>query len=470
MKHEEYRTPEPSFLMKLFWKAAGADKEILLRSTYSDQIKYVCMGGIVIATGMMAALAGGYAFYTIFEPKGSALDSILLSETGVEQGINKLKDSVQVLNANYQKLKSIRDTSEAFKVTLNQAYAKLNENSALLASKMDDVHKMKDNFIHYPTMILSTLFGLIWGLIIFNLDRFIVTSTGKGDGTEAITKQEIKGALPRIIMGVIIALTISKPIEIRMFKTEIDVELYKKQKIEKDKFLANCDSIFNVKAGPLKVDIDRIKNDTKHKEDIYLKSESEFNKEMDGGAGARGYGREAKIKELTRNRDYNDYLATRAKNDVEIAKKEKTISIYERERDEELAKGDIVAAGLDGLLERITIAHEKGGVTSYFIMLLFMAIELTPIFFKLMLIKGPYDFIDENTKELKKAEFAIEVEYGVYKDKEGTLKDKVIYHQAQKKLDLLKAEREAREYAINKWIEKKKAEIDSDLSKFIEEK
>jgi hypothetical protein len=470
MKHEDYKTPEPSALMKIFWKAAGADKEILLRSTYSDQIKYVCMGGVVIATGLMAALAGGYAFYTIFEPKGSALDSILLSETGYEQGINKLKDGVQLLNANYQKLKSIKDTSEVFKDSLNVAYAQLNEQSALLKSKMDDVHQMKDNFVHGPTMIISTLFGLIWGLIIFNLDRFIVTSTGKGDGTEAITKQEIKGALPRILMGIIIALTISKPIEIRMFKTEIDVELYKKQKIEKDRFLKNNDSIFNVKAAPYREEIEKLEAGIKLKQDLYLKSETEFNKEMDGGAGARGYGAEAKKKEETKERDYKDYVKTRTRNEAEVAKKEKTIAVYERERDEELAKGDIVAAGLDGLLERITISHEKGGWTSIFIMLLFMAIELTPIFFKLMLIKGPYDFIDENVKELKKAENAIEVEYGVYADKEGTLKDKVIFHQAQRKLELLKAEKEVRDYAVKKWIEKKKSEIDNNLENFIDEK
>lgn len=71
--------------------------------------------------------------------------------------------------------------------------------------------------------------------MIFNIDRFIVTSTGKGDGTEAITWEEFKGAIPRIVMGAIIALTISKPVEIRMFKTEIDTALHEEQlKLQKD--------------------------------------------------------------------------------------------------------------------------------------------------------------------------------------------------------------------------------------------
>ena len=69
MENEFYQTPKSSKLMRLFWRASGADRYILERSTYGDQIKYVCLGGIIIATGVMAAIAGGYAFYTIFEPK-----------------------------------------------------------------------------------------------------------------------------------------------------------------------------------------------------------------------------------------------------------------------------------------------------------------------------------------------------------------------------------------------------------------
>ena len=86
------------------------------RSTYTDHVKYACLGGIVLATGFMAAMAGGYAFYMIFEPRGEAIQEI-------------------------------------------------------------------SGGAHLPTSIKATIFGLIWGLIIFNIDRFIVARTGKGDGT-----------------------------------------------------------------------------------------------------------------------------------------------------------------------------------------------------------------------------------------------------------------------------------------------
>ena len=97
---------------------------------------FVPSGVGVVLSGHLAgmfALAGGYAFYTVFQPKGNAME-------------------------------------ETFDLT---------------------------------TLILSMVFGLFWGLMIFNLDRFIVASTGKGDSTERIRRQEFFGALPRIFMRMI---------------------------------------------------------------------------------------------------------------------------------------------------------------------------------------------------------------------------------------------------------------------------
>ena len=37
-----------------------------------------------------------------------------------------------------------------------------------------------------------------------------------------------------------------------------------------------------------------------------------------------------------------------------------------------------------------------------------------------MLIKGPYDFMDDHVRELIRAENAIEVQYDYYQDKKGT--------------------------------------------------
>lgn len=386
--------------MRLFWKAAGADKFILARSTYGDQVKYVCLGGIIVATGLMAGLAGGYAFYTIFEPRGNAINSF--------------------------------------------------KTAADIGGSYDQVD--------IPTLIKSLVFGIIWGLIIFNLDRFIVSSTGKGDGTEEITGSELKGALPRLVMGAIIAMTISKPLEIRMFKTEIDIKLHEKQIEQQQAYKAKTDSVFNGELQKKDLEIAKTEGELKNKRTRYQALETNYIEEariVTVGPRAQAIkqqmdGLNEEIKALEANPDY-----------VRVKKEKEEI---ENRRLTALNQSEKYAAGLDGLLERIKISHEISGTTiSIFITLLFMAIELTPIFFKLMLIKSPYDYMEENIKELIKAENGIEIQYNYYQDKQGHERDKIVQHQVirllKEKIALLEAQSELSAAALGHWTEQKKEDI-----------
>jgi hypothetical protein len=61
------------------------------------------------------------------------------------------------------------------------------------------------------TVAIALLAGAVWALVIFNIDRFIVSSAGKGDGTERITWTELTQALPRLVMALIIGVCISAP-------------------------------------------------------------------------------------------------------------------------------------------------------------------------------------------------------------------------------------------------------------------
>lgn len=403
MNNKYYKTPKSSWLMRQFWKAAGADRYLLERSTYSDQVKYFCLGGIVIATGAMAAMAGGYAMYMIFEPKGPATN----------------------------------------------------------------------NDIHTPTVIISIIFGIIWGLIIFNIDRFIVTSTGKGDGTEAITKQEFKSAIPRIIMGLIIALTISKPIEIRMFKSEIDAEL---EVIQDKKLLerqADIDKMFDKKLAAEKRNIVKLEEETEKAYRDAQKAEETFNAEMDGDAGAAGFGPEAKKKEAAMNRYWSAYRGKKETNDALIKEINETIKGFKSDKEAKIRKAQTEVDSLDGLLERLKLAHKIAGFwISLFITLLFIVIELTPIFFKMMLIKGPYDYMDENVKALALAESGIEVDYNFYKDEDGVEAHKVINHGAELKkkqrIQIIKAQDEINERIIKEWKTKKLKEVGDNIDDFIQ--
>ena len=374
---------------------AGADRYLLERSTYSDQMKYLCLGGIILATGLMAGLAGGYAFYTIFEPRGSAL---------------------------------------AFKTVpgIEGAY----EHSDI------------------STVIKSSIFGIIWGLIIFNIDRFIVTSTGKGDGTEEITRKELVGALPRIIMGMIIALTISKPVEIRMFKTEIDIKLHERQIEQEQVYKAKIDSVFNSEIAKKDAGLKQTEDLLTEKRAMYDNLQKQYVEESrivkPGPKAAAVMSQLESVKaDISRIETNPDYLQF---------KKEK--AVIEAQRQKALDESGKVAAGLDGLLERIKLAHhEAGWVISLFITLLFMAIELTPIFFKLMLIKSPYDYLEENVKELIKAEQGIQIEHNFYPDREGIERDKVTNHEVirilKEKIKMLESQEAIGAAAIDAWRQKK---------------
>ena len=398
MKNKFYQSPEPSWLMRQFWKACGADPFLLRQSTYSDQIKYFCLGGIVVATGVMAGLAGGYAIYTVFSPKG---------------------EEVQ-------------------------------------------------DFIHFPTLLASISFGIVWGLIIFNIDRFIVTSTGQGDGTEAITWQEFKGAIPRIITGMIIALTISKPIEIRIFQQEIDVKLKEKQ-LEQQKIYQNkVDTAYKPQINEKKVIIQELEDKmTPINSEIY-KLQGFINFQIANG------GCKSKCKEYKRQK--LEWEGKKQKLDEELSLHKTELSSLISDRGKDYSKGREMSEKLDGLLERIKLAHEVAGwEISLFITLLFMVIELTPIFFKLMLIKGPYDFFSDNVKELARAEQGIEVQHEFYKDLLGRNKqrDKTINHSAEVKFEerkqIIDAQREINKRIIEKWKAKMFKDIDDNPDKYTSE-
>lgn len=404
MKRDYYITPKAGKIMRFLWKCAGGDRYILERATYSDQIKYMCLGGIVFATGAMAGLAGGYAFYTIFSPKGSAVEDV----------------------------------------------------------------------VDFPTVILSAIFGLIWGLMIFNIDRFIVTSTGKGDGTEKITWDEFKSAIPRIIMGAIIAITISKPIEIRMFQTEINNKLYEKQLELQKEFEKKTTANFEERLKVVEGDLGEV---GKQRQDLISRikiAEQAYTDNLMGKANGIGAGNgplskalKSQIDALNTELDRFDQQNGDKINDADKKRKE-----ILAEKEKVLATNVQVAQGLDGLLERIKLAHEVAGFwITLFITLLFMAIELTPIFFKLMLNKTPYDYLSENRDDLIRAENGIEVRYDYYKDKEGIERHLIINHEAEKmifeKMKVTEIQKELTEYAIARYKEREKEKIDGNLDEYI---
>jgi hypothetical protein len=73
----------------------------------------------------------------------------------------------------------------------------------------------------FDSIVASVVFGLVWGLMIFNLDRYIVSSMRK----ERNSWREFRTALPRIVLAILISIVIARPLEMKIFDKEIQSEL-----------------------------------------------------------------------------------------------------------------------------------------------------------------------------------------------------------------------------------------------------
>jgi hypothetical protein len=390
MNHSDYFNGyEPKFdpksvhwITRMLWWCAGADTYFLLRSPKQDRVKYAGIGGIVLATGVLAAVSGWVAFTTGFGPK-------------------------------------------------------LGEPSLYFRAG-------------------SVTFAILWGLMIFNLDRFIVSSTGKGDGTDKMTWPELRNAFPRILIAIVLGVVMSSPLEILVLKPEIDAKLDETAKVDRDRLDALTNQRFKKMIAQIDIDLQKIESDRKVLIDNQLNAEKEYIDQMQGRAGNAGYGPRAKQLELLKNEKIalvNSFDA-KTKNQIENLKLRREEQINDQAI--ELAQNKRTAEGNDGLLARIKASHEIGGLVTYFLMALIFSIEMGPIFFKMMMNKGAYDYMVENFNLKQNIENGIIREEHLYEGKDGALlMEKYRYLQVEaiqkEKEDALAAQKELSGHIVGNW-------------------
>jgi hypothetical protein len=404
MTQSDYFNYDPksvSRVTRFLWWCAGADQYFLMRSPKQDRVKYAGIGGIVLATGVLAVVSGGIAFRTAFGPKG--VDS---------------PDS----------------TSFIFNV-------------------------------------ITFVFAFLWGLMIFNLDRFIVSSTGKGDGTDNITPKEFFQALPRLFIAFVLGITMSAPLEIQILKTEIDLELSSRINQERKKLDQSADDRFKKSMIEIEKDIAKFESDRNKLVEDRKAAEKEYIDQMQGRAGSAGYGPRAKQLEALKNEkaiQIEEYDRRSSKQLENLnARREKLIEDHDLELNGNQAK----ANKYDGLLARIDISHEIGGWVSIFITAMLFCIEMGPIFFKMMMTKGAYDYMVENFNLKQNIENGIIREEHLYEGKNGALlmeKYRYLHVEAiqKEKEDALEAQKDLTGKIIGSWKNAKLKELDETPANF----
>ncbi|WP_452597517.1 DUF4407 domain-containing protein, partial [Pontimicrobium sp. MEBiC01747] len=201
-------------------------------------------------------------------------------------------------------------------------------------------------------------------------------------------------ASPRLLLAVIIAVVISKPLELKIFEKEINQVLLEQKN---DLTLANKDQIalqYNPKTEALQQNITALQNEVTTKEaevnalyDIYIN-------EAEGTAGTNLLGKGPVYKEKREKHDaaLAELQTLKQDNKAKIEATEAEILALKTEYDTKIAHSQPIIDGFDGLMARVNALGTLPWLPSFFIFLLFLAIETSPIFAKLLSPKGEYDF------------------------------------------------------------------------------
>ncbi len=294
------------------WWCAGAYQKLL--SLYpSEHTKYSGIGGVILATFVLAALSSGYAIYSVF----------------------------------------------------------------------GDIY-------------WTILFACTWGLIIFNFDRFLV-STMRKYGV-SFSKQ-IQLALPRFILALLIGLTIARPLELKIFGKEIEVKV---EENRHKKVLLN-DSLLNLENNNvLQTATNERQRAASRKaslEDSLRKLQQDYVKEADGtgGSGKRGVEKLTLLKMDAYNAALAQYSPELTTLQAQVLTQD---SILKQLQTTTEVKRKDYETGLQtkvGFLEKnkalSDLSKDEPSVfwANFFISLLIILIEIGPILSKLIVNVGPYD-------------------------------------------------------------------------------
>lgn len=334
--------------------------------------------------------------------------------------------------------------------------------------------------------IASIIFGYMWAFVIFNLDRFIVSSVSHGDGTSKIAWSELKGAIPRLIMAFIIGLCLSAPLEIRVMQSEIEAVLITDRLKMEERLKPDIEKIFaeaKDKVEKRRKEVIEIEKEFKSDIDAKEKSIQEQIKIMnDEAAGKRGsqanIGPKYKAAEVLKNELIAEKAEIQRRYDEEkphLAKDKLTLDAelnkYTSDRDNSFLKIKEQTKTLDGLVKRVEIAHREYPVQSGLLSLLLIIIEIAPIFFKMMLQTGPYDLLVENQRRLTQARYAIEKHSTVHSDSDNQHHVGETFHQAEMlgsyEIGSLAVQKELAKKIQDTYLQKTKEDIDKNPDKYL---
>ncbi len=333
------------------WWCSGAHQE-LLRQFPSEHSKYAGLGGVILATFVLAAIASGYALYSIF-----------------------------------------------------------------------------------GNITWALAIALIWGAIIFNFDRFLVSTMRKYGLSK---KKQLWMAVPRLLLALLIGVTIARPLELKIFEKEINTRVA--QNIH-NKVLLNDSLLQRESEQQLQTataERNRLLLRKAAMEDTLHRLQQSYVQEADGtgGSGQRGIESLTRLKMdayqnlLRQSAPELQQLQTGVMTQDSIIAANRAGMEEKRRRYEEAVKGNV------GFLERnkalSDLAAEESSVwlASLMISLLIILIEIGPVLSKLIMQVGPYDIALAKEELVQMAASENEIR----RDKEVTYAKRKRFYESQQEV------------------------------------
>lgn len=327
----------------------------------------------------------------------------------------------------------------------------------------------------FESVPIAIAFGIFGGMLIFNLDRFIV-NTMYSDGKVTISWREFFSGLPRIIMAIFLGIVISTPLEMKIFDDRIDSQLIQ-------------DNIERTNASRAKVDEgnkplvnrrDQLESEQKEIQERLSKAEEELKKEGEGSAlsGMAGHGPIYEDKKANRDaiqKELNSWEAAH-KNEMEDIRAQ--IKVNRDKGNADIAEGNN-ENGFCVRYEAFSNVKKNNGalnVVSIVIMLLFIIIETAPTFFKMMIASGPYDDYLRaemhrvrvlSDKRISDLNDNINTEVQISTDKNKMRLEAEVLANKELMERIAKTQAELLQTAINKWREEELAKINENPSAYI---
>ena len=154
-----------------------------------------------------------------------------------------------------------------------------------------------------------------------------------------------------------------------------------------------------------KSEIDSLKSEITKKETEVNSLYQTYITEAEGTKGTMKLGKGPVFKEKIAKHDLAkaELDTLRKSNLIKIEEREKKAKTLQADLDKKVTETQPIIDGFDGLMARINALNKLPLIPSLFIMLLFLAIETSPIIAKLLSPKGEYDFKLEDIETALKA-------------------------------------------------------------------